>query len=96
MERQTTAHIALSRRVAESAAVLGAMAVQSEGSRRGISIHRPIYSWSTYVTGLRPAFFTRFYPMGKPTFFAVAEQLCVYYGNRRFRRCGLLRLSLTI
>lgn len=96
MDNENTKRLVRSRRRAVCAAVCAAFTVESSDSKRGAPITRPIFSWPIYISGLRTSFFARMYRMNKPTLFALAERLLIFNNGRKYRYCGLLRLSLTL
>lgn len=90
------AAIARRRRAAVGAAVLGTYYIYMNGTPRGDTIERPIFSFHIYIRGIRPTFFKRMYRMPRHAFFVLAEQLEYHHANIRLRSCGLMRLSVTL
>eukprot|EP00171_Calliarthron_tuberculosum_P004660 IDg4660t1 len=96
MEAIVVATIVKRRRIAAMAAALASCYAFLERTPRGPGIKRPIFSFSVFITGLRPSFFERMYRMRKNAFFNLAERIALHDGPRPVRSCVLLRLSLTL
>lgn len=84
------------RRVATAAAVMACMHIVHTRSRRGRSIHRPLFTFAIFIQGMRECFFTRLYRMPKQSFFILADKLSGCELASELRSCRLLRLSITL